>query len=179
MKLIIYWSILLLLILSQIVIGDSFGLIFAVPLSLIGIIVFAGFISTEQILYMAFFSGLILDLASGKDFGLNLSYMIFVALLCKLVIHLGQREQNWLNIMILSALLVMLYNFLLIILVYSNEQLDQITGYVSQLAWSVGISLVWTLLLYSLVLKLSKSEISFKFVRNTNYLQRLNRNKKS
>lgn len=170
MKLALSWALIILLVLLQVIIGKTFGLIFAIPLSVIGIIVLAAFVSTEQLLYMAFVSGLLLDLNSGGDFGLNLSFIIFVAIFCKLVMHFGVREYSWLNVIVLSTLLTTLYTFVLFFLVYSPEQLNEATKYLYRLIATDTIAIVWTIVLYAIVIKIYQSDINFKLNKSTFFM---------
>ena len=91
---------------------------------------------------MSFTAGLLLDLSAGRDFGLNLSFAIFVALFCKLVMHYGQREYSWVNVVMLSVLFSTIYSLILFFLVYSPEQLNETSQYRSRLIGTVGVSLV-------------------------------------
>jgi rod shape-determining protein MreD len=152
MKTFLTWLVLVILIILQIVSGQSFLFIsVVVPFCLVAIVVFSAFLPTEQLLYMALVAGVLLDVASGRDFGLNITFLLFVALFCKLVIRLGERNQGFAMVVLLSALLTVLYNFMLFVLVFSADHYPEIPGFLTSVVIQVGFVAGVAALLYLLV----------------------------
>lgn len=167
MKNVIFWLFLIFSIILQISLGQQFGfLTVALPLCLVTLVVFSAFLPTEQLLYMALVSGVMLDSASGRYFGLNISFLLFVVLFCKLVLRLGERTQTMAVVISMAALLVVLYNFLQFVSVFSIDHLSEIRTFGSQLLLQVGYSIAWAALVYLISASLTRSNLSFKKSRS-------------
>jgi len=171
MKLALSWLILFFLIIFQITLGQSFGLIgVALPLCLIAMVVFSVFLPTEQLLYMALTAGVVLDANSGRDFGLNITFLLFVALFCKLVLRLDERSQTLPMVLLLSSLMVIMYNFLLFVVVFSVDHLSEISSYMSQLGIQVGYTIICATLLFVLVSWVNR--VQWKFGKKRKFVVR-------
>ena len=67
MKNFLFWIFILFCVVLQISLGSNFGPFrVAIPLCLITLIAYSVFLNTEQLLYMALVTGLVLDVASGR-----------------------------------------------------------------------------------------------------------------
>jgi len=148
MKTLLSWLLLLSLVCIQVIVGQNFGLVFALPLSAILLVVFSVFLPFEQLLYMALLAGIFLDFASGQNFGLNMTFLLFIVVFCKLVMRLGQREQSIVVLVLISGLFILLYNFLQLIGIFSADHLSELPGFMSQLGLQLVYSAIWTLVLY-------------------------------
>lgn len=171
MKTFLGWLVLIFLTILQVIVSQSFGFAFAVPLSALTLVVFSIFLSLEQLLYMALVVGLILDLSGGRDFGFNLSFLIFVVVFCKIIMKFGKRDIGLPLLCMLSCLLVVLYEFLRFVTIFSIDQLPGISQYLSQFGLQMVATIVWTICLYYIALYGSKLQFSlqnkrfFKFNR--------------
>lgn len=162
MKLFLAWVLLILLAIMQVIVSQSFGFIFAVPLSVLAIVVFSLFLSLEQLLYMALVAGLILDLASGRDFGLNISYLIFVVVFCKIIMRFGKRDIGLPFLVLLNILFVILYEFLNFVTVFSADQILEISKYLSHFGLQIVACIGWTIVLYFVALQGSRLQFSLQ-----------------
>jgi len=163
MKSIFFWLLLIITISIQISIGQHFGfLAVSIPLCLVTLVVFSAFLPAEQLLYMALVAGVVLDSASGRYFGLNISFLIFVVLFCKLVLRLGEHTQSVSITLLMAGLLVVFYNFLQFVSVFSIDHLNEVKSFGSQLLLQVGYSIVWAVAVYAISLVIMRSSISFK-----------------
>lgn len=152
MKTFLTWLVLVILIILQIVSGQNFlFLSVVVPFCLVAMVVFSVYLPTEQLLYMALVAGVVLDVSSGRDFGLNITFLLFVALFCKLVLRLGERNQSFAMVVLLSALLTVLYNFMLFVVVFSVDHYSELPSFlmsvVVQVGFVVGVAAVLYLLM--------------------------------
>ncbi len=167
MKTALFWLFLILSLILQISIGQNFAFLTVIfPLCLVTLVVFSAFLPTEQLLYMALLSGVVLDSASGRYFGLNISFLLFVVLFCKLVLRLGERTQTMAVVVLMAALLVVLYNFLQFVSVFSIDHLSEVRNFGSQLLLQVGYSIVWASLVYLISVSIMRSKMSFKKSRS-------------
>ncbi|MDQ5943726.1 MAG: hypothetical protein QG675_494 [Patescibacteria group bacterium] len=171
MKTFLSWLLLISLTVLQVIVSQSFGFAFAVPLSAIVLIVFSLFIGIEQLLYMALVAGLILDLAGGSEFGLNISFLIFAVVFCKIIMRFGKRDIGLPLLVLLSCLLVVFYEFLKFVTVFSSDQLQGLSAYLSQTGLQIVATIGWTIILYYISLQGSRLQFSlqnkrfFKFNR--------------
>lgn len=178
MKLALSWLLVISLVILQVTFGRSLGLIFSVPLSVIAIIVLASFVNTEQLVYMGFASGFLLDLTSGRNFGINIFYLLFVAIFCKLVMHFGQREYSWLNVILLTTLLTTLHTLILYFFVYSPDQYAEAKVYILNLFLTDLVSIIWTIILYIFAMKIYQSDINIRLNKNMSFISNITRGTK-
>lgn len=171
MRTFLIWMVLVALIIIQIVSGQNLAFIaVSVPLCLVAMVVFSVFVPTEQLLYMALVSGVLLDVASGRDFGLNITFLLFVALFCKLVLRLGERSQTLPMVLLLSALLTVFYNFMLFVVVFSADHYTELPAYITGLATQVLFAVGIAALLFALMTWLMRA--NFKFAPGRKFLVR-------
>ncbi len=162
MKTFLSWLIVLILTTLQVIVSQSFGFVFAVPLSVIILIVFSLFLSLEQLLYMALVAGFVLDMASGKEFGFNISFLIFTVVFSKIVMKFGKREIGLPLVILLTCLFVIFYEFLNFVTVFSSEQLAGLNVYLSQISLQLVATIGWTIVLYYLAVQGSRMQISLQ-----------------
>ncbi len=162
MKTFLSWLIVLILTTLQVILSQSFGFVFAVPLSVIILIVFSLFLSIEQLLYMALVAGFVLDMASGKDFGFNISFLIFTVVFCKIVMKFGKRDIGLPLIVLLACLFTVLYEFLKFVTVFSSDQLAGLNVYLSQIGLQLVATIVWTIVFYYLAMQGSRMQFSLQ-----------------
>jgi len=162
----LFWTFLLLCCLLQISLGSNFGpLQVAIPLCLICLIAYSAFVSTEQLVYMALISGLVLDSASGRYFGLNIFLLLTVVIFCKLGLRLGERSQTLLVIIATVLLLVSFYSFLQYVGITNIDHIQSLGSFGSQLALQLCYSSVWALAVYAIASSIATSKLSIKSVR--------------
>lgn len=163
MKMIIYWAMLLVLVALQTTIGASLGIgFFAVPLCAILLIVLSNSVNTEYLLYMALAAGVLLDMASGASFGLNILFLLFVALFCKLVIRFGQREQGVMVVILLSGLITILYNFLQFVIVFSADRAGGIGGDIFRIITQSLYAAIWAAGLFLAASAIEQVKFNYK-----------------
>lgn len=170
MKTVAIWLVYLVLVGLQVTVGTSFGMVFALPIVAISLVVLSAFLQLEQLLYMALVGGLLLDFASGSNFGLHITLLLFVVLFGKLVLRLGKREQSLFVLVVLSGFVVVLYNFIQLTSVFEITRLKDLVSYMSQLGLQVVYGSIWTVLLYSTIVWINRSEwlgkiASLKWIR--------------
>lgn len=165
MKALLSWLLILSLTVLQVIVSQSFGFVFAVPLSIIVLVIFSLFIDLEQLLYMALVAGAILDLASGREFGLNISFLIFTVVFCKIIMKFGKRDIGLPLLVLLSSLLVIFYEFLKFVTIFSSEQLTGLSTYLSQISLQMVATIGWTIILYYIVLQGSRLQFSLQHKR--------------
>ncbi len=163
MKLVVTWLIVLVIIALQVSIGQSFGGgVFAAPLSLLAIVVLANFVSTEQLLYIALVSGVLIDVSSGVGFGYNIVLYLLIALFCKLAMRFGQREKSLTTILLLSGLITLLYNFLQFVGIFSVDHILEIGTNITRVSLQIVFSLAWVIVFYYLFGYIDQLRFSFQ-----------------
>lgn len=162
MKVFLGWLLLIFMTILQIIVSQSFGFVFALPLSALTLVVFSLFLSLEQLLYMSLVVGLILDLAGGRDFGFNISFLIFVVVFCKIIMKFGKRDIGLPLLCMLSCLLVVLYEFLRFVTIFSSDQLSGLPQYLSQFGLQMVATVVWTIAIYYVALYGSRLHFSLQ-----------------
>lgn len=162
MKAFLSWLILLFLTVLQVIASQNFGFVFALPLSVVLLTVYSLFIRLEQLLYMALVAGLILDLASGREFGFNISFLIFTVVFCKIIMKFGKRDIGLLLLVFLSSLLVVFYEFLKFVVIFSADQIPGLSSYLSQISLQLVATIVWTVVLYYIALQGSRLQFSLQ-----------------
>lgn len=81
---------------------------------LIYIILMSIYTDTVRLLWAAFAGGLVLDLLAGQgQFGLNMAFFIFVALLLKLVWQLDRSNVQMASLLLITSVLTVLYGLVL------------------------------------------------------------------
>jgi len=167
MKNFLFWIFILFCAVLQVSLGSNFGPFrAAIPLCLITLIVYSVFVDNEQLLYMALVTGLVLDMASGRYFGLNMFFLLSAVVFCRFGLRLGERTQTLLVAVATTILFVVLYNFLQFAGILNIEHLQALLSFGSQLVLQVVYSIVWAILVYAIAGAISRSKFSFKNTRS-------------
>ena len=167
MKNFLFWIFILFCVVLQISLGSNIGPFrVAIPLCLITLIAYSVFLNNEQLLYMALVTGLVLDVASGRYFGLNMFFLLSVVVFCKFGLKLGERTQTLLVVIVTTVLFVVLYNFLQFAGMLNIDHIEALPAFGSQLGLQVVYSIVWVALVYAIAAAISTSKFSFKNTRS-------------
>jgi rod shape-determining protein MreD len=167
MKNFLFWVFILFCVALQISLGSNFGPFrVAIPLCLVTLIAYSVFLNNEQLLYMALVTGLILDIASGRYFGLNMFFLLSVVVFCRFGLKLGERSQTLLVVLATTVLFVVLYNFLQFAGMLNIDHIEALASFASQLALQIVYSIVWVVLVYAIARAISTSKLSLKNTRS-------------
>lgn len=100
------------------------------------------------LLWIGLFAGLILDLNTGIDFGLNMIFFVLLALVLKMIIKKGEISAKLVYIIIFTAISTVCYNLLLYATIFAKISNFNVLNLASNLLIEILLNVILAIIFY-------------------------------
>ncbi|MDP4038384.1 MAG: rod shape-determining protein MreD [bacterium] len=148
-----FFLILMVVLLSLIQISGLNNSLFAITPNFVlaGLVVLAMLIDFNQLIWLAFTGGLILDFNSSVDFGLNTVFLILMILVIRLIIKTSEISTKLIYSLIIVGIATVFYNLVIFTTIIRSSAIINPLNLGFRLAVELVCNLVLTALIYWLV----------------------------